>query len=284
MLIVDDDADINATLQEGFAAAGYDAVGALTGAEALAEVERRCPDLVLLDQMLPDIDGVEICRRLRAAPGRSACPSCFSPARAGRTRACAVWRGRGRLHRQAVQHAGADAARRGGPAAGDAGRDPAPARVGPLRDQFRVWNSYAEIHLARGEWRDCLELSRSILHNCEGALSPAERRLIYSRLARCAQRLGDTEKQRPGRQEALAHEQSRQPSKRLRSETTPGGGAPSTPRPLAASRAPPPGLLCLSSYRTKSPRVHAGQRGVDRQQRQAVAQPQQEVGDVERAE
>jgi DNA-binding response OmpR family regulator len=60
-----------------------------------------------------------------------------------------------------------------------------------LREQFRVWNSYAEIHLERGEWRDCLELSRSILVSCKDALSVAERAHIYERLARCAQALGD---------------------------------------------------------------------------------------------
>jgi DNA-binding response OmpR family regulator len=71
-----------------------------------------------------------------------------------------------------------------------------------LRDQFRVWNRYADIHLARGEWRDCLELSRSILHNCDGALGPDERRRIYERIARCAQELGDTEAQRSWKSKA----------------------------------------------------------------------------------
>ena len=61
---------------------------------------------------------------------------------------------------------------------------PVEMRLPPLwvrmRDQFRVWNGYAEIHLARGEWRDCLEVSRSILHNCEEALTPAERAQLSS--------------------------------------------------------------------------------------------------------
>jgi DNA-binding response OmpR family regulator len=60
-----------------------------------------------------------------------------------------------------------------------------------LRDQFRVWNRYAEIHCARGEWRDCLELSRSILHNCEVALGPDERRRVDERIARCLEALGE---------------------------------------------------------------------------------------------
>ena len=65
-----------------------------------------------------------------------------------------------------------------------------------MRDQFRVWNGYAEIHLARGEWRDCLEVSRSILHNCEEALTPAERTQLHERLSLCAHHLDDDSAQR----------------------------------------------------------------------------------------
>ena len=57
--------------------------------------------------------------------------------------------------------------------------------------RLRGQASYAEIHLARGEWRDCLEVSRSILHNCEEALTPAERTQLYERLSVCAHHLGD---------------------------------------------------------------------------------------------
>jgi hypothetical protein len=65
-----------------------------------------------------------------------------------------------------------------------------------LRDQYRVWNGYAEIHLARGEWRDCLEVSRSILDNCEAALTPAERTKLDERLSICAQHLAEDEARR----------------------------------------------------------------------------------------
>ena len=95
---------------------------------------------------------------------------------------------------------------RGGAAAGDARSRCSCRRSGfGCRDQFRVWNRYAEIHLARGEWRDCLELSRSILHNCDGVLSPDERRRDLQRIARCAQELGDTEAQKTwqGKAESL---------------------------------------------------------------------------------
>ena len=209
VLIVEDDADINATLQEAMRFAGYDAVGRLTGEEAFAEVERRCPDLVLLDQMLPDIDGVEICRRLRVAPRTKRVPIIFLTARSdeqARVRGLSVGaddyvvkpfsmqelllRVRGLLRRSSSLPE---------------------IRLAPAwlhcREQFRVWDSYAKIHLERGEWQECLELCRSILHRCEHALSPAERCLLYSRLARCAQKLGDEKAERAWQE--LAHEQSR---------------------------------------------------------------------------
>jgi DNA-binding response OmpR family regulator len=209
VLIVEDDADINATLQQAMRYAGYTPVGALTGEEAFAEIERRCPDLVLLDRMLPDIDGVEICRRLRVAPRTKRVPIIFLTARAdeeARVRGLAagaddyvvkpfslqelVLRVRGLLRRASSLP---------------------DIRLAPAwlhcREQFRVWDSYAKIHLERGEWQECLELCRSILHRCEQALSPAERCLLYSRLARCAQRLGDQKAERAWQE--LAHEQSR---------------------------------------------------------------------------
>src|SRR5665811_586024 len=83
VLVVDDDPDITEVVQEGLRNAGYDTVGALTGAEALAEVDRQCPDLVLLDQMLPDIDGVEVCRRLRETPRTRRLPIMFVTAMGG---------------------------------------------------------------------------------------------------------------------------------------------------------------------------------------------------------
>jgi len=68
VLIVDDDFMV-AKVHAGFVAAldGFEVVGtASTGAQALAEIERLSPDLVLLDVYLPDMTGLEILRRLRA--------------------------------------------------------------------------------------------------------------------------------------------------------------------------------------------------------------------------
>ena len=68
VLIVDDDFMV-AKVHAGFIATldGFEAVGtASTGAQALAEIDRLRPDLVLLDVYLPDMTGLEVLRRLRA--------------------------------------------------------------------------------------------------------------------------------------------------------------------------------------------------------------------------
>jgi len=65
ILIVDDDPAIIKFVQANLRVEGYDILTALDGAEALDVIERGLPDLVILDIMLPKVDGVEVCRRLR---------------------------------------------------------------------------------------------------------------------------------------------------------------------------------------------------------------------------
>ena len=67
LLIVEDDDDLRQILSQRFSESGYDVATAATGPNALIAVEAQVPDLVLLDVMLPGLDGVEVCRRLRAA-------------------------------------------------------------------------------------------------------------------------------------------------------------------------------------------------------------------------
>jgi two-component system, OmpR family, response regulator MprA len=67
VLVVDDDARIVAALKRALHYEGCSVDVALDGPAALASAASRPPDLVLLDLMLPGIDGVEVCRRLRAA-------------------------------------------------------------------------------------------------------------------------------------------------------------------------------------------------------------------------
>jgi len=65
VLVVDDERPIRRLLRMYLDGAGFSVSEAGTGGDALAEVRRGGVDLVLLDLMLPDVDGVEVCRRLR---------------------------------------------------------------------------------------------------------------------------------------------------------------------------------------------------------------------------
>ena len=65
VLIVDDDADILRLLNYNLTNAGYSVQTASTGRSALETVRREPPDLIVLDLMLPDVDGMEVCRTLR---------------------------------------------------------------------------------------------------------------------------------------------------------------------------------------------------------------------------
>ncbi len=67
VLAIDDEADILELLRHSLTEAGYDVRTAETGADGLREVETFAPDVVLLDLMLPDLSGIEVCRRIRAA-------------------------------------------------------------------------------------------------------------------------------------------------------------------------------------------------------------------------
>jgi two-component system response regulator MprA len=66
ILVIDDDQKILATLRRGLAYEGYQVDLAESGEEGLRMARDFAPDLVVLDVMLPGMDGFEICRRLRA--------------------------------------------------------------------------------------------------------------------------------------------------------------------------------------------------------------------------
>ncbi|WP_329518851.1 response regulator transcription factor [Spirillospora sp. NBC_01491] len=66
VLVVDDEADIRDLIAVALRSHGFDAVAVGTGEEALHEARLRPPDLVLLDVLLPGMDGFEVCRRLWA--------------------------------------------------------------------------------------------------------------------------------------------------------------------------------------------------------------------------
>src|ERR1044072_2910084 len=68
-ILVVDDVPANVKLMEARLSAEYfDVVTALSGREALAACERAECDIVLLDAMMPDMDGFEVCRRLKSSP------------------------------------------------------------------------------------------------------------------------------------------------------------------------------------------------------------------------
>jgi two-component system phosphate regulon response regulator PhoB len=74
ILVVDDEADIRALVVHHLAREGFHCRTASDGAEGLREVRQRRPDLVVLDLMLPGMDGLEVCRRLRAESTTAALP------------------------------------------------------------------------------------------------------------------------------------------------------------------------------------------------------------------
>jgi len=74
VLIADDNAANLRIMRTRLAADGYDVVTAADGAEALAAARDSSPDLILLDIMMPKVDGVEVCRRLKKQQGASFMP------------------------------------------------------------------------------------------------------------------------------------------------------------------------------------------------------------------
>jgi two-component system response regulator MprA len=70
ILVVDDDRAVREALERALVLQGYEVELAADGAEALVQIERREPDAVVLDVMMPGVGGLEVCRRLRASGDR----------------------------------------------------------------------------------------------------------------------------------------------------------------------------------------------------------------------
>jgi two-component system KDP operon response regulator KdpE len=66
VLVIDDEPEIWRAVRAGLTSAGFTAEWAQTGAEGMELVSRWHPDVVILDLTLPDLDGIEVCRRLRS--------------------------------------------------------------------------------------------------------------------------------------------------------------------------------------------------------------------------
>lgn len=82
ILVVEDEADLADLVAFNLREQGHEVTVTHTGANALAEVSRQRPDLILLDVMLPDISGFEVCRRLRRSGDTTRLPVIMLTAKA----------------------------------------------------------------------------------------------------------------------------------------------------------------------------------------------------------
>ncbi|MEO1063037.1 MAG: response regulator transcription factor [Actinomycetota bacterium] len=71
LLIVDDEANLRSMLRAALSHHGFEVSEAADGAEALRVIDADQPDLVVLDVMMPELDGFEVCRRLRSVGNRT---------------------------------------------------------------------------------------------------------------------------------------------------------------------------------------------------------------------
>jgi two-component system phosphate regulon response regulator PhoB len=83
VLIVDDEPDTVELISFNLKNAGFDIVSAADGAEALRKARSNAPDLIILDIMLPEIDGLHVCKLLQADPTTASIPIMMLTAKAG---------------------------------------------------------------------------------------------------------------------------------------------------------------------------------------------------------
>ena len=83
VLVVDDEPDIVELLSHNLESEGFEVFRAAAGMEALNEARKHLPDLIILDLMLPDLDGFSICEILRCQPSTAGIPVVLLTAMAG---------------------------------------------------------------------------------------------------------------------------------------------------------------------------------------------------------
>ena len=74
ILVVDDEPDVRMLLRTNLRAAGFDVLEAANGAEGLAIAKHDLPAVIILDLMMPEMNGIEVCRALRKHPPTSRIP------------------------------------------------------------------------------------------------------------------------------------------------------------------------------------------------------------------
>src|SRR5438105_7676803 len=82
ILVVDDEPDVLHLVEHNLLAANYEIITAADGAEALKRARAALPNLIILDLMLPELDGLEVCKLLRRDPSTAAIPIIMLTARA----------------------------------------------------------------------------------------------------------------------------------------------------------------------------------------------------------
>ncbi len=173
VLVVDDEENIAYLVTSALRLAGMDVTAAASGEEALAAAARTDPDVVVLDVMLPDLDGFEVLRRLRATG--STTPVLFLTARsdtADRVRGLTSGGDDYVTKPFALEELVARvhvALRRAGTAAAPSARH----RVHDLvldEDQHRVWRGDTEVHLTATEF----SLLRLLLVNAGRVVTRAQ--------------------------------------------------------------------------------------------------------------
>jgi two-component system phosphate regulon response regulator PhoB len=81
ILVVEDDVDILRLITYNFEASGFEVATAQDGYEALTSARRRAPDLIILDLMLPGLDGLEVCKELKRSEATRKIPVVMLTAR-----------------------------------------------------------------------------------------------------------------------------------------------------------------------------------------------------------
>lgn len=81
LLLAEDEPDVQLIARLALARAGFTVITASSGLEVIRLVAEDRPDVILLDWMMPDMDGYETCKRLKADPATAAIPVIFLTAR-----------------------------------------------------------------------------------------------------------------------------------------------------------------------------------------------------------
>jgi DNA-binding response OmpR family regulator len=213
ILLVEDDPDIRITLEQNLGDAGYAVSAAGTAEDALRLAAASVPDLVLLDLMLPDRPGGEVCRTLRSNPRTRDVPVIMVTARsseddriAGFEQGADDYIGKPFSMRELLLRIEAVLKRNrsgGGPARPAAAQAPLPARIDSVwasaREEIRVWEGFSANHFERCEWQECQEICRTILRRHADQLTSSETAVLQDRMRRCAEKLATSPAVAPDR-------------------------------------------------------------------------------------